>query len=158
MLLVVISSLFTTEAQSLSQVVVANSGATISGASNTLSFTVGEPVIGTITNGESLHQGFWAGAVENVLLSTDDFSRNPQPTIFPNPVKEYLNLVFTETTGEDVEIDIFDVLGNRVLHREFINNAPNEMLDMANYSSGVYILNVMYSKTQKAKTFKIIKQ
>ena len=73
-------------AQSLSQTVVSSAGATSTGASNTLSFTVGESAIGTITNGTSVDQGFWNGAIYGLTIGYDDFGFEVQPTAFPNPM------------------------------------------------------------------------
>jgi len=73
-LLILLTSYGVSHAQSISQYVFGNTGATISGASNSLSFTLGEPVIGLISNGESLGQGFWLGAAASIVLSNEDFS------------------------------------------------------------------------------------
>ena len=145
-------------AQSLSQEVIASSGATISGASNTLSFTAGEAVIGDISNGESLGQGFWLGAIEGVVLSNEDFTLEVQTTVYPNPVTDYLNISFKDVVGEAFDISIFDLNGRLVYRKELIDSTSNETLNFSEYSSGLYILNIEQRTTKKSKTFKIIKQ
>ena len=156
-LLILLLSVSFSYAQSLSQVVVASSGATIVGASNALSFTAGEAVIGTITNGESLGQGFWPG-VAAVLLSNEDFTFEVQTTVYPNPVVNYLNLTFNEMDGQDFEIMVFDSNGRQVLHQELTNSSGNETLNFSAFGQGIYILNIVQRSTSKSKTFKIIKQ
>lgn len=155
-LLIALFSLSLGYAQSLSQVVVSTSGATLSGASNTLSFTAGEPIVGLITNGPSLGQGFWAGGI--IVLGSEDFTFDVEATVYPNPVSDYLNLYFNEMAGQDFEISIYDLNGRQILHREFKNSASNEMLDFSSYSAGIYMLNIVQRTTSKSKTFKIIKQ
>ena len=156
-LLIALLSIGISYAQSLSQVVMASSGATITGASNTLSFTAGEAVVGTITNGESLEQGFWSGAAV-VLLSNEDFTFDVQTTVYPNPVVDYLNLHFDDMAGQDFEVQLYDTLGKRVLDKKLRNSSQNEILDLSSYGTGIYILTIVQSASNKSKSFKIIKQ
>ena len=151
-------ALTTGHAQSLGQTVVGNSGATISGASNTLSFTVGEAVIGNIENGESLGQGFWLGAIEGVVLSTDDFSIDTSASVYPNPVSDFLNITFKDMAGQDFEIMLYDVNGRAVMQKELLNSSQNETINLSPFSTGIYMLKVVQVSTSSSKTFKIIKK
>lgn len=155
-LLIALLSISFGYAQSLSQVVMASSGATVTGASNTLSFTAGEAVVGTITNGESLAQGFWSGA--GLILSNEDFTFEIQTTVYPNPVVDYLNLHFNEMAGQDFEVRLYDTHGRQVLDRKLLNSSENETLNLSAYGTGIYILTIVESASNKSKTFKIIKQ
>lgn len=158
LVVIVFITISVTHAQSLSQVVIASSGATISGASNTLSFTAGESVIGKISNGESLGQGFWQGAIEGVVLSNEDFTLEVQATVYPNPVTDYLTISFKDLEGEAFGLIIYDLNGKQVFQKELIGTTSNETLDFSGYSSGVYILNIEQLTTNKSKSFKIVKQ
>ncbi|MCH9659530.1 MAG: T9SS type A sorting domain-containing protein [Bacteroidetes bacterium] len=146
------------QAQSLSQTVIANAGATISGASNTLSFTLGEPVIGAINNSESLGQGFWLGAIEGVVLSSGDFTLDTKATVYPNPANNQLTIEFTDMMGQDFSIIFFDIQGRAVLRRELRETANSEILDLDSLSRGTYLMVLTTKATQQSKTFKIIKQ
>ncbi len=158
LLLIALITLSIGHAQSLSQTVIASSGATISGASNTLSFTTGEAVIGDISNGESLGQGFWLGAIEGVVLSNEDFTLEVQTTVYPNPVTDYLNINFKDMVGEAFDISIFDINGKQIYHKGLLDSTSKETLNFSGYSNGLYILNIEQRATSKSKTFKIIKQ
>ena len=144
-------------AQSLGQVVMSNSGTTLSGASNTLSFTLGEPVIGNISNGESLGQGFWLGAIEEAVLGAEDFTLETNATVYPNPVKDLLNIRFEDMAGEDFEIALYDIRGTVVMQREFTNSSGTELLNFEAFAAGVYVLKVVQTASGKNKTFKLIK-
>lgn len=157
-LLIVFTSLGMANAQSISQSVIASSGATISGSSNTLSYTAGEAVVGDISNGESLGQGFWMGAIEGVVLSNEDFTLDVQATLYPNPVTDYLNISFNDMVGEAFNISIFDINGKQIYRKELTNSTSIETLNFTGYSKGVYILNIEQHATTKSKSFKIIKQ
>ncbi len=157
-ILIALLPITTSYAQSLSQVVVASSGATISGASNTLSFTAGEATVGTISSGDSLAQGFWLGAIVEITLSNEDFTLEVQTTAYPNPVTDYLNLNFNELAGQDFEVTLYNTNGKQVFRKELKNSSTNETLDFQSYSTGMYVLNILQRVTNKSKTIKIIKQ
>lgn len=145
-------------AQSLSQVVVASSGATITGASNTLSFTVGEVIIGSITNGEYLDQGFWPGVAAGILLSNEDFTFENQFTVYPNPVVDFLNFNFKGMSGQNFEIQVYDTNGRQVLDLQLLNSSESETLNLNALRTGIYFLSIVESASNKSKSFKIIKQ
>jgi hypothetical protein len=151
-------SITMSQAQSLDQTVIGATGETISGASNTLSFTLGESIVGNISNGESLGQGFWLGAIEGVVLSNEDFSLSLETSVYPNPVANYLNIHFKDMAGEDFDVMLFDITGKKVLHMGIVRSLENETLDLSPYNTGTYLLNVLQRSTNKTKTFKIIKQ
>ncbi len=156
-LLLTVAIIGTAQAQSLSQTVMANSGATISGTSNTLSFTLGEPVIGAISNGAALGQGFWLGAIEGVVLSNEDFSFEVSTAVYPNPVSNYLNISFTEMLGETFEVMLFDMQGKQLLQQEIEASNAAHTLSLSALSTGNYVLKVVQDSTKKSKSFKIIK-
>ncbi len=156
-LLLLVATTVTVQAQSLSQTVMGNSGATISGTSNTLSFTLGEPVIGHIDNGPSLGQGFWLGAIVEITLGTEDFSLEANATVYPNPVSNYLNISFKEMAGETFQAMLFDMQGKKVMQQEIEASNTAETLSLSALSTGNYVLKVVQESTQKSKTFKIIK-
>lgn len=158
LLIIAFITISVSRAQSLSQVVIASSGATISGTSNTLSFTAGESVIGKISNGENLGQGFWQGAIEGVVLSNEDFTLDVQTTVYPNPVIDNLNISFKDMAGQDFDIAIYDLNGRQVYQKGLRDNTSNETLSLSEFSSGMYILNIEQRATGKSKSFKIIKQ
>ncbi len=158
LLVIALLTISVTHSQSLSQVVIAIAGTTISGASNTLSFTAGEAVVGKISNNESLGQGFWLGAIEGVVLSNEDFTIKAQMTVYPNPVTDYLNISFKDMAGEVFGISIYDATGKQVYKKELTDSASNETIDFGGFSSGMYILNISQNASEKSKSFKIIKQ
>ncbi|WP_347372999.1 T9SS type A sorting domain-containing protein [Aequorivita sp. Q41] len=158
LLLIALITLSMTHAQSISQEVIASSGATISGASNTLSFTAGEAIIGERSNGESLGQGFWLGAIEGVVLSNEDFTFEVQTTVYPNPVTDYLTISFKDMTSESFGITVYDLNGRQVHQKKHADGTSNAILDFNGFSSGTYILNIEQLATKKSKSFKIIKQ
>ena len=145
------------QAQSLSQFVVGNSGETISGASGTLSFTVGEPIIGTSTNGPSLGQGFWLGAIEGIILNAEDFSFESTTTVYPNPVRNQLTISFQEMVDDEFNVMVYDITGKKVLQENLPIHHSVSYLNFESLSNGTYLLEIIRVKDSYSKTFKIIK-
>jgi|GEM_PF-1463917 len=144
--------------QSLSQYIAASSGVTLNGTSNTLSFTMGEPIIGNIDNGESLGQGFWLGAIEGVVLSNEDFSSSIETTFYPNPVRDFLNISFTDMEGQNIELVLYDILGREVYKKQITSIANTEAINLSSLNSGTYLLSIVLQSNNTFKTYKIIKQ
>jgi len=73
---------------------------------------------------------------------------NMVPKIYPNPVKDVLNI----DNVEGKNISIYNILGKNIysLH----NASANENIDLSNYESGVYILKV--SEGKNAISYKIV--
>lgn len=145
------------QAQSLGPTVLANSGATLSGGSNTLSFTLGEAVIGTLTNGSTIGQGFWLGAANTLVLSANDFDLGEVTTVYPNPANNFLNVAFENLEGEELQLSLMDIQGRQVLQRTS-NGMETETLSIHQLAAGTYLLSIVQKTTQQTKTFKIIKQ
>jgi hypothetical protein len=145
------------QAQSISQFVVGNSGETISGANVTLSFTIGEPVIGTVTNGSSLGQGFLLGAIEGIVLGAEDFSQETAMTVYPNPVGNQLSISFNDIQGEGFDFVLYDVSGRQIFQQKVSSNVSTEQIDLSALTNGTYLIKVIRLQNEQSKTFKIIK-
>ena len=74
--------------------------------------------------------------------------------IFPNPVREKLQINFPQNT-ESAHIIIYDVLGKQILETKVIKD--NNTINLEYLPSGVYIANLQ-GPNQKENTFKLIKE
>jgi len=85
-----------------------------------------------------------------VSLNAGSFDNNTF-SAYPNPVKDMLNLSFTQNISD---VTVFNLLGQKVLSVNM--NASKGQVDMSNLSSGTYLVKV---NTENAvKTIKVIKQ
>ena len=75
-----------------------------------------------------------------------------EANVFPNPVNDVLHIK-VPSEAENVSFIIFDVLGNRVLEKPLFST--DEVLNMSNLASGLYILQI--KSTVESKTIKLIK-
>ena len=73
-------------------------------------------------------------------------------SIFPNPAKEIVNLFFTKNNVQKILLS--DINGKILMIKTIIEQ--NETIDLFNYESGVYIINIQTDK--ESFTTKIIKE
>ena len=97
-------------------------------------------------------EDYWLFKTTGNLLGTIDLSQQPMVSIYPNPVREELNLEF-EKVYEQIELNLFDVTGKLIRKHEF-SNSQKEKIQL-NLPSGVYVLQIQLDQN-KRMTKKII--
>lgn len=149
--------LFTTvflEAQSLERTVVGSTGGTMSAGGTIMGFTVGETLVGMVSNTNTIDQGFWAGkGIVVIPLST---SESPlEIVVYPNPVVEELSIF----TGENrvYGIQLFAVNAQQVMTQKVAADKIDHKIDMSHLTKGVYILQLFLEGESELLEFKIIK-
>ena len=82
---------------------------------------------------------------------------NDEVLVYPNPVgNEILNVTMDKDLAEAFEVALFTVTGQRVLKKDFEEPLRNVELNVNDYPSGIYLLNI---KTKKSLlTYKIVKR
>lgn len=150
---------FLIQAQTISKQVLGSSGASLSNGSHTLNFTAGEPIVGMIQNGVTIHQGFWAELFSDGTLSvTNVATTEASISVFPNPVVNYLNFNFKQMGAENYKVTLFDINGKKVLQSNLQSQHQNSQLDISQLSNGMYVLTLESNETNYQKSFKIIKK
>lgn len=111
-----------------------------------------------IENDASIYFDFNPAIVTNTastefvtLLKIDDFASN-ELKVYPNPVKNLLNIVSNNTTVENILV--YDLLGKTILSKTV--NGTSTMVDVSGLSNGIYLVRVV--ATQGEKVFKIVKE
>ena len=139
-------------AQAISKHVVASAGSFKTASEITISYTIGETVVGKISNENAIDQGFWAGSlqVENITEQKD----LDGIVVYPNPVVDELT-IFT-ANNELFGITLFAVDGRKVLTQRVEETLLEHKIELSYLSQGTYILRLFMKDTQ-TKMFKIIK-
>lgn len=65
--------------------------------------------------------------------------------MFPNPTNGYLN--FTTNSNENIDVQIFDILGKSVLRLENVRNS----IDISELKSGVYFVQIVLGTEKSTK-------
>jgi len=88
------------------------------------------------------------------ITSVNEIFSDDEIRIFQNPVSDMVTISFQSNVSD--EIILTDVYG-KILYVEGINNESSIIINLSNYSSGVYVLKIVNQKEKKSATKKIIK-
>ena len=132
-------------------------------SSGSLSWTIGEPVIETITNGtNTLTQGFQQSKLTVTAINELKVS-GIELSVYPNPTNSFLSIEVKADKQKDLLLSLFDLNGRLILQKMMAGN--KQTIKMQNYKPGTYILKVMQAKDSNRKdamhcvsTFIIIKK
>lgn len=142
------------KAQSISPQVIASSGTHSTGSNIQLSWTLGEPVITTVSNGNNIiTQGF-----HQTLLTVTNVEENNLSeiniSVFPNPTSEILNISLTNNQ-KDLQLELFDMNG-KLLQTQSINATQNSThVNMSEYARANYLLRLHAADGSVNNTYKI---
>ena len=138
----------------ISQEVIASSAGYSETASLSLSWTIGENFTETFSNNDIiLTQGFNQG---NIIITDISEMVFPEITIavYPNPVKEYINIRMDTKSTDNLKAEIFSMSGMKLLSESI--NSNNTGIDIQRLPASDYILRLSNSD-QVLKSFKIVK-
>lgn len=145
--------LFLLTASLSAQEVISSQGDSYSNGTHTLDYTIGEPVIETVSNGTNdLTQGFHQTNL--VITKIEDVNIDLNVSIFPNPTSELVNLTMEDFLG--FTINLFDISGKLLQQKVLTDNKTTVSLDV--YPKGSYMLTLTNNDNKKIKTYQIIKQ
>lgn len=92
--------------------------------------------------------------ITNNLLSVAGVDKATLATVFPNPLKDDMN-IFLPSMEEEITIEMHSAFGRIVLNETY-NNLKEVSVDVSNISTGVYFLNV--STSNGSQTIKLLKE
>ncbi len=147
--------------QSLSPTVVASAGGYFDNGSVSLSFTVGEVAVTTLTGGDMiLTQGFQQPFELDITGVDDNKSVDWSVKTYPNPVADNLNIRFTIKSPQDFTVMIMDITGKKVFIKKYVEIQPGEVkeIDMQNYHPGIYMISVTSSDQKVRRVYKVQKK
>jgi hypothetical protein len=151
-LLILLIALCSTFLQAQEVVTTAGSyGETTSGS---LSWTIGEPVIETITNEtNTLTQGFQQSKL-TVTTINDLKVSGIELSVYPNPTNSFLSIEVKTDKQRDFLLSLFDLNGRLILQKKMAGN--KQTIKMQNYKPGTYILKVTEAN-KEIRTYQIVK-
>lgn len=138
------------------QEVVSSAGNTYSGEGYELSWTLGEPVTGTLKEpGHILTQGFHQ---TNLDVTALDELHLPgfELSVYPNPSHDVVNLKTIGYQHVKFQYKLYGMDG-KILFEKTMENNPEE-INMLPYAEGSYLLKVTTIKGDPVQTFAIVKK
>lgn len=119
-----------------------------------LSWTIGEPITETVSDGtNSLTQGFHQPWVEITTDVEDAIGSGSGISVFPNPTRHVLHVVYADETPAEDRLELMDAQG-RLVHQGRIRSTSTD-LDVTKYAPGNYFLRLLGEEGVTKRTFKI---
>jgi hypothetical protein len=78
-------------------------------------------------------------------------------SIFPNPTDGQVRLDLSKAAGREVNVEVFNSQGQRITSRRVAEATEQEVIDLTDYSDGVYWFRIRVADEPPAN-FKVIKQ
>lgn len=134
------------KAQSLSPTVISSLGGFSESGDYSLSFTAGEAVTETFSANEHiLTQGFQQPMLVSVSVRENEMNENFSVNAYPNPTSDKVFIDINSDMGEDLYLQLYDILGQKIQHPMHISmqsgNYVHE-LDLTGLSSGMYMVEL----------------
>jgi len=146
LIIVLFSAIISTKAQE----VASSSGDYQETSNGSLSWTIGEPITETATNGNVLTQGLQQSGI--TVTNITEINTNINVSIFPNPTNEFVKIVSSE--DRDYRVNLYNLDG-KLLLKERSDNTKIK-INMTPYASGIYLLKI--TNNTEINTYQIIKQ
>lgn len=137
------------------QEVVSSAGETNVAQGYEVSWTIGEPVIETVSSGTNiLTQGFHQSKLR-VTAVNDIRPNNLEVNVYPNPTQEFIIILLNEVT-ENTGFELYNMSGEILKEKKIYSLETS--VSLKNYTSGSYLLKLISNKNQPLQTFKIVKE
>lgn len=93
-------------------------------------------------------------SINQSIIGLNEAQLSNNLNIYPNPVKENIVLEFLDIEVNNASIELYNSIGQKI--NEIKNINKKVLIDLSQYSNGIYFLKVNNNFSQK--TFKIIKE
>ena len=138
--------------------VISASGKTGTQGGLTFTYTVGEPVITTLSGDtRKLTQGFHQPELCTVVSTKDFDLADWDIEVFPNPTANVLTVRFSNAKGNTLRASVFNLLGQAMLTNRPLTQPEGSRLDCAAWQPGVYILQLQDPSTSGVASVRFIR-
>lgn len=142
-------------AQSISPEVIASSGDHYVAGNAQLSWTLGEPVIETVSAGSNIiTQGFHQTNL--TVTSIDETVNNLDVSIYPNPTSDRVIISIPDNVN-DFSLELYDVKGQLVMTKKMNRNENQTQMDVSQLANSYYMLKLVAPQINYTSTHKIQK-
>lgn len=143
--------------QNLSPTVMAAGGGVSKYNDIELEWTLGEFFTGTSSAYKNMYTaGFQQPLLNKQPLQISDVKLGTV-SIFPNPVKDFINIHFKLTNEEPINMVLTDVYGKTLLQKSIVTKSNTSKLPVQQLIAGNYYLSLYDAKGNITNMFKIIK-
>lgn len=146
--------------QQLIPSIIASGGDISKAAGISLEWTLGEPIIETLSTADKLYtQGFHQPILiaRTFYINTEQLLTGYLVSVAPNPVHSVLTTTISGPKDEPVFITLIDFTGKRFRSQAVSGKFSRAPMDMSGLIAGIYLLEVRNTAGQLIRSFKIIK-
>ncbi len=79
-------------------------------------------------------------------------------SIYPNPAQDYFNVEITNPDKEEINLSLYNLLGEKLYHQEFSSRYHKEEISTRSLAKGVYIVSLQTKSGQYIKQVKAVVQ
>lgn len=137
--------------------VLASSGGNGQQGNFQVSWTVGEPVINTISNANrKLTQGFHQ---HDVCLPVSTWNLDVQALgieLFPNPTVDFLTIRHQAGAETNLFVSAYGVMGEQMLAPRALDVPDGTVLELFNWPPGLYFIKIEDAATEASATFRVV--
>lgn len=152
LLSLVVIACVSVSAQSVSRSVLSSAGTTQTKNGERVTWTVGEPVVGTMTGGNhQLGNGFFPSMDISVFLTEPEKEKLTDIEVYPNPSSSFIKILNKES--HNMQFKLATVNGN-ILREGSV--CSGDLIDLAGISKGTYLLEVSSVVNHERTSFKLV--
>lgn len=148
------------QAQNVKSSVITTSGASMNQSNAKISFTVGEIVVKTITDGtNSIGQGVVNSSTTNIVtaIRENDISKI-KINMYPNPASELVYVDITESKVSDIQVTIYDITGKQISSEKYAVGNNHIGINTQKWQKGEYILTIKDIQGELLGSYKVVRQ
>ncbi|HBX50568.1 MAG: hypothetical protein A2275_15740 [Bacteroidetes bacterium RIFOXYA12_FULL_35_11] len=141
--------------QSIGPDIITSSGNYHDNGTVSISWTLGEGVIETFSDGNTiLTQGFQQPYYDLVLVETID--ENINISCYPNPTTQFINLEWQIPGTNEVSVEIIDMTGRILLNKNYKEDNAKKQINLSTFPQADYFIRLA-KEGKTVKTYKITK-
>lgn len=138
--------------------VVASGGGNGAQGNYELTWTIGEPVIFTLSNPDRVvTQGFHQPDLFTSVSTWDLDLQALGIEVFPNPTADFVTIRYQSGEANPLVVQTFDVYGRHIGAQERLDVPEGTVLDCSNWPAGMYLLRIQDTKTKAAATVRVVR-
>ncbi|MEN8224485.1 MAG: HYR domain-containing protein [Bacteroidota bacterium] len=139
--------------------VIASAGGFNYGEMTTLSWTLGESVIETVSDDRMmLSQGFHQNYYEIIALGGIPDGSTFEVEVYPVPTRDNVHIHITsDSETVNLMVELYDLVGNVVYKENVTSREFNYQINLYQYPANLFVLKVTDNETNYERMFKIIK-
>ncbi len=149
-----------TQAQNVKSSAVTSSGATMNQSNAKISFTVGEIVVETITDGtNSLGSGVVNSSTTNIVTAIHETDITKiKINVYPNPVSDLVFVDISESKVSAIQVTIFDITGKLISSEKYTAGNNHIGINTQTWQKSNYILNITDMQGELLGSYKVVRQ